>query len=72
MEEITFEELVEEIHYDITDSFRKDDILKLLKQVREATIEECKESIIELHRGMFREIYNKDLFKIKTDRIKIK
>lgn len=39
--EKTFEELVNDIHYDITNSFRKDDILQLLQQVREATIEEC-------------------------------
>ena len=45
MKEQTFEELVDEIHYNITDSFRKDDILKLVKQVREATIEEAKNAI---------------------------
>ena len=45
MKEQTFEELVDEIHYNITDSFRKDDILKLVKQVREATIEETKNAI---------------------------
>ena len=45
MKEQTFEELVDEIHYNITDLFRKDDILKLVKQVREATIEEAKNAI---------------------------
>ena len=45
MKEQTFEELIDEIHYNITDSFRKDDILKLVKQVREATIEEAKNAI---------------------------
>ena len=45
MKEQTFEELVDDIHYNITDSFRKDDILKLVKQVREATIEEAKNAI---------------------------
>lgn len=81
MKEQTLEELVEEIHYDITNSFRKDDILKLLKQVREATIKECTKSIkgecknyspfegryYQLSFG--EQIYN--LNKIKTDSIKI-
>lgn len=40
MKEKTFEELVEEIHYNITNSFRKAEIIDLLQQVREATIEE--------------------------------
>ena len=39
--EKTFEELVNDIHYDITNSFRKDDVIKLLQQVREATIAEA-------------------------------
>ena len=73
MKEQTFEELVNDIHYDITNSFRKDDIIKLLKQVREATIKECKESIsynLEEEIGLtyFEQRYN--LNKLPTDRIK--
>ena len=73
MKDQTFEELVNNIHYDITNSFRKDDIIKLLKQVREATIKECKESISynwegEIGLNYFEQRYN--LNKLPTDRIK--
>lgn len=73
MKEQTFEELVNDIHYDITNSFRKDDIIELLKQVREATIKECKESISynweeEIGLNYFEQRYN--LNKLPTDRIK--
>ena len=82
MKEQTFEELVDEIHYNITDSFRKDDILELVKQVREATIEEAKNAIrgkcktyTPFESGYYQlplgeQIYN--LNNLPTDRIKIK
>lgn len=71
MKEQTFEELVEEIHYDITNSFRKDDILKLLKQVREATIKECTEILLNPDYGWSGQI-ELEFKKLPTDRIKIK
>ena len=48
MKEKTFEELIEEIFYDKDRPFMyfyKEDILPLLKQVREATIKECQEKV---------------------------
>lgn len=66
--EKTFEELVNDIHYDITNSFRKDDILQLLQQVREATIKECYQLVEkpELIIDAMTKIYY-----LPTDRIKI-
>lgn len=70
--EKTFEELIYEIHINPYNEFlHKSDIMKLLKLVREATIEECKrinESIIlsDVDLRTTETLMNK----MKTDRIK--
>ena len=72
MKEKTFEELIQEGLSKIDDF---DDVpvlmVKLLKRVREATIEECIDKISELHGSIYKGAYEEYLAtNLPTDRIK--
>lgn len=81
MKEITFEELIIQLfpNHKLTKDrwsfeliqFSADDLIEFGKQVREATIAECKDLIWDEY-GLYRKAYETEaeFDKIKTDRIK--
>lgn len=78
MKEKTFDELIEPLKIGGFEGWYSAEFIsigkakELLQQVRESTIEECKERIIELEGNIYRECITEVFDEFKTDRIKIK
>lgn len=76
MKEKTFEELTRPYRFYGANSLEEliieENVLKLLQQVREATIAECIDKVSELHGSIYKGAYEEYLAtNLPTDRIKI-
>lgn len=72
MKEKTFEELLTDDNDFAPANFTRNQVLKLLQQVREATIAECKDLIWDEY-GLYRKAYEieAEFDNLPTDRIRI-